>query len=115
MSWKAEVFVTLKPSVQDPQGDTVRRALGQMGHRAVSGVRIGKYVELIFDGKLPRAKVEHQTDEICDKLLANPNIETYRFQIRKAETPKTQTARRKSGRRKRSLSVLKPPSKTRRR
>jgi len=81
MTWHVNVYVTLKPSVLDPQGATVQRALEQMGYKAVNGVRLGKFMELDFDGTLSESEVKKQTDEICDKLLANPNIETYRFTV----------------------------------
>jgi phosphoribosylformylglycinamidine synthase len=77
------VFVTLKPSVLDPQGSTVQRALAQMGYAKVSGVRLGKFMEMDFEDSLAEAEVKKQADEICDKLLANPNIETYRFTVEK--------------------------------
>ena len=83
MGWHVNVYVTLKPSVQDPQGATVQRALNQMGYKGVQSVRMGKFTELEFDGALSEADVKKQTDEICDKLLANPNIETYRFTMEK--------------------------------
>lgn len=81
MVWHVSVYVTLKPSVQDPQGATVQRALNQMGYKAVQGVRMGKFTELEFEGSLAEPEVRKQTDEICDKLLANPNIESYRFTV----------------------------------
>jgi phosphoribosylformylglycinamidine synthase subunit PurS len=83
MNWHVSVYVTLKPSVMDPQGATVQRALNQMGYQAVTGVRMGKFTELEFEGGLSEAEVKKQADEICDRLLANPNIETYRFTIEK--------------------------------
>jgi phosphoribosylformylglycinamidine synthase len=83
MSWHASVYVTLKPSVQDPQGSTVQRALNQMGYQAVQGVRMGKFTELELDGALSEADAKKQVNEICDKLLANPNIESYRFNLEK--------------------------------
>jgi phosphoribosylformylglycinamidine synthase len=83
MGWHVNVYVTLKPSVMDPQGATVQRALGQMGYDKVSKVRLGKFTEMEFDGALSEAEVKKQTDEICDKLLANPNIESYRFTVEK--------------------------------
>ena len=83
MAWHANVYVTLKPSVLDPQGATVQRALSQMGYPAVQSVRMGKYTELNLDDALSEADAKKQVDEICDKLLANPNIESYRFTIEK--------------------------------
>ncbi len=83
MIWHASVYVTLKPSVMDPQGATVQRALNQMGYNSVQGVRMGKFTEIEFDGALSESEVKKQADEICDKLLANPNIESYRFTVEK--------------------------------
>jgi phosphoribosylformylglycinamidine synthase len=83
MSWHAKVYVTLKPSVLDPQGATVQRALSQMGYPSVQSVRMGKFTELVLDGALPEAEAKNQVDEISDKLLANPNIESYRFTLEK--------------------------------
>ncbi|MGH7739937.1 MAG: phosphoribosylformylglycinamidine synthase subunit PurS [bacterium] len=83
MGWRVNVYVTLKPSVMDPQGATVQRALAQMGYGQVTQVRLGKFTEIDFDGLLAEEQVRKQADEICDKLLANPNIESYRFTVEK--------------------------------
>jgi len=83
MTWHVNVFVILKPSVLDPQGATVQHALEQMGYKKVTGVRLGKFMEMDFEDSLPEPEVKKQADEICDKLLANPNIETYRFTVEK--------------------------------
>jgi len=83
MDWHVSVYVTLKPSVMDPQGATVQRALNQMGYKAVTDVRVGKFTELEFEAGLSEADVKKQANEICDKLLANPNIESYRFTVEK--------------------------------
>ncbi len=79
--WQVEVFITLKPSVLDPQGSTVRTALHSMGYRALRDARLGKYLTLRFAGALSRAAVQRQVRQMCDKLLANPVIERYRFRI----------------------------------
>jgi phosphoribosylformylglycinamidine synthase subunit PurS len=81
MNWHVSVYVTLKPSVMDPQGAVAQRALNQMGYPSVLGVRMGKFTELDMDGSLSEKEVRAQADEICDKLLANPNIESYRFAV----------------------------------
>lgn len=77
---KARVFVTLKPSVFDPQGRTIAEALHSMGYTGVGDVRQGKYFELDVD-----APSEEQTrrlaSEVADKLLANPVIESYRIEV----------------------------------
>ena len=79
--WTAEVFITLKPSVLDPQGSTVQNALNSMGYQDLVGARLGKYFTLRFAGKLPKAEVERQVKQMCDKLLVNPVIERYRYTI----------------------------------
>jgi phosphoribosylformylglycinamidine synthase len=83
MSWYANVYVTLKPSVLDPQGATVQCALSQMGYPSVQSVRMGKFTEMVLDDALSEADVQKQINEISDKLLANPNIESYRFTLEK--------------------------------
>ena len=77
---KARVFVTLKPSVFDPQGRTIAEALHSMGYAGVGDVRQGKYFELDIDaGNADEAK--QLASEAADKLLANPIIESYRIEV----------------------------------
>jgi phosphoribosylformylglycinamidine synthase PurS subunit len=79
-SIKARVFVTLKPSVFDPQGQTIAEALHSMGYAGVSDVRQGKYFELDLQaGSDDEAR--SMAAEVADKLLANPVIESYRVEI----------------------------------
>ncbi|MEO0948386.1 MAG: phosphoribosylformylglycinamidine synthase subunit PurS [Cyanobacteria bacterium J06641_5] len=78
--FQAKVYVTLRPSVLDPAGVAVEAGVKSMGYDGVEGVRIGKYVELSVratDEEAARA----QLDTICDRLLANPVIENYRFEL----------------------------------
>ena len=77
---KARVFVRPKPSVFDPQGTTVRRALEGLGYREVSDLRIGKVLELTLEDSDP-AQVSIRLEEMCRKLLANPVIEEYSWEI----------------------------------
>jgi len=77
---RARVFVTLKPSVFDPQGTTVTEALHSLGYDAVKDVRQGKYFELEVDAGTV-AEVKRIVAEAADKLLANPVIETYRIEV----------------------------------
>jgi phosphoribosylformylglycinamidine synthase subunit PurS len=76
----AKVHVTLKPTVNDPQGLTIKGALHDLEFRNVSSVRFGKYMELVLEAKT-RSKAEAQVEEMCRRLLANPVIETYRFEL----------------------------------
>ena len=77
---RARVFVTLKPSVFDPQGKTVTDALHTLGYSAVKDVRQGKYFELEIDARrVDEARA--LADEAAHKLLSNPVIESYRIEI----------------------------------
>ena len=77
---KARVYVTLKRGVLDPQGKAVCTSLHQLGYREVTDVRIGKYMEVTLGG-LPRQEAEKRLQAMCDKILANPVIEDYRFEF----------------------------------
>ena len=77
---KARVFVTLKPSVFDPQGRTIVEALHSMGYGGVGDVRQGKYFELDVEAASADA-ARAMVAEVADKLLANPVIESYRIEI----------------------------------
>ena len=76
----ARVYVTLKPTVNDPQGLTIRGALHSLGFADVASVRAGKYLEVRLDAK-DKKRAEKQLTEMCRKLLANPVIEDYRFEL----------------------------------
>jgi phosphoribosylformylglycinamidine synthase subunit PurS len=78
--WRADVYVTLKPVVNDPQGLAVRDGLHMLGYDEVGAVRAGKYIQLWLDAE-EEAQAEARVNEMCDKLLANPVIEQYRFNL----------------------------------
>lgn len=77
---RARVFVTLKKSVFDPQGQTIADALHSMGYAGVDDVRQGKYFELDL-ATTDAAQARALASEIADKLLANPVIESYRVDL----------------------------------
>ena len=77
---KARVFVTLKPSVFDPQGHTISDALHSMGYTGVGDVRQGKYFELELNSA-SADQARALAAEVADKLLANPVIESYRVEV----------------------------------
>lgn len=77
---RARVFVTLKPSVFDPQGQTIADALHSMGYGAVGDVRQGKYFELELNST-SADQARSLASELADKLLANPVIESYRVEV----------------------------------
>lgn len=76
----AKIQVTLKPTVNDPQGLTIARALGRLGFDSVASLRAGKYFELTIDGN-NESEVGAEVKSMCEKLLANPVIETYAYQL----------------------------------
>ena len=76
----ARVYVTLKPTVNDPEGLTIRGALHSLGFTSVEGVRSGKYMEIRVDAA-DATSAESQVAEMCRKLLANPVIEDFRFEL----------------------------------
>lgn len=80
MKLKAQIHITLKPSVSDPQGLTVAGGLKQLGFNSVDSVRVGKFIEIEVEAQ-SREKAENDFNEMCEKLLANPVIEDYKFSI----------------------------------
>ena len=77
---KATVTVMLKSGVLDPQGEAVRHALGSLGFQGVAGVRQGKVIELDL-AQTDRAAAEAEVRAMCDRLLANTVIESYRIAL----------------------------------
>lgn len=80
MSYSARVDVMLKPGISDPQGQTIEKALPVLGYEGVTGVRVGKRIDLEVEAANAdeaRSKVQ----EMCERLLANPVIESYEVSI----------------------------------
>ncbi len=76
----AKVYVTLKPTVNDPQGLTILGGLKSLGFALATEVRAGKYLEIRLD-TTAREEAGKAVDEMCSKLLANPVIESYHFEL----------------------------------
>lgn len=79
MQYHAKIYVTLKPSILDPQGRTVERALSHLGHDNTGNVRIGKFIELRLSGE--REKVEAQLKDIVENVLSNPIMEDAHWEL----------------------------------
>jgi phosphoribosylformylglycinamidine synthase subunit PurS len=77
---KAKIIVTPKKAVVDPQGKTVQGALEHMGYSGIGAVHVGKYLEIELNGTDKEA-ARKQIDDACHKILSNPVIEDYRFEI----------------------------------
>ena len=84
-TYKAQVYVTLRPSVLDPAGTAVASGLQQLGYTGVEEVRIGKYIQLTLTTE-SEEKAREEVHQMCDKLLANPVIEDYSFELEQLAT-----------------------------
>ncbi len=80
----AKIHITFKDGVLDPQGKAVHHALKDLGYNEVSGIQMGKYLELQLDG-ITIEEAESRVSEMCEKLFANTVIESYRFTVEPAE------------------------------
>ncbi len=76
MRYRAEIHVTLKPTVNDPQGLAIRGGLRALGYDGVETVRAGKFIEVWLEADSP-VEAQRLADEMSDRLLANPVIEDY--------------------------------------
>ncbi len=82
----AKIFISLKPTVNDPQGLTVLAGLKDLSFKTVDSVRVGKYIEVkVTDRHVHQAM--KSIDEMCRQLLANPVIEDYRFELEELGEP----------------------------
>jgi phosphoribosylformylglycinamidine synthase PurS subunit len=77
---KAKVYVTLKPSVLDPQGKAIHHSVASLGYRSVSDIRQGKYFEIAFEGA-SESDAREAAEKLGRDVLANPVIEDYRVEI----------------------------------
>ena len=82
----AKVFIRLKPTVSDPQGQTIQSGLRQLGFDSVESVRAGKYMEVRLDED-DEESAGRKVRDMCEKLLANPIIEDYTFDLEFVSSP----------------------------
>jgi phosphoribosylformylglycinamidine synthase PurS subunit len=80
MQFSAQIHVTLKPTVNDPQGNAVLGTLHTLGFKSVEAVRVGKYLTLALDA-VDESAAKAQVDAMCERLLANTVIESYATEI----------------------------------
>ena len=86
MRWLADVHVNLRPGIADPEGQTIASGLRSLGYAEVDDVRTGKMMRLALeadDAETARSRV----DEMCRRLLANPVMESYQFEVRADDVP----------------------------
>jgi phosphoribosylformylglycinamidine synthase len=84
--WLADIRILLKPSVNDPQGLSIRNALRTLGFGGVEDVRAGKLIQVRLSAH-SREAADEAVDAMCAQLLANPVIETYAFTLDEAPAP----------------------------
>jgi phosphoribosylformylglycinamidine synthase PurS subunit len=79
---KAQVYVSLKRTVLDPQGKTIHSALKKMGYQGVQDIRQGKYFEITLGDDLDKAAAEKEVERIAREVLTNPVIEEFSFELK---------------------------------
>ena len=80
LQYTAQIYVTLRPSVLDPAGVAVQSGIKQLGYENIDQVRIGKYIQLNLQAA-SEAEASDRLHQVCDRLLTNPVIENYRFDL----------------------------------
>ena len=78
--YSSRIKITLRKSILDPQGKAVEHSIVSLGCNSIKDTRIGKYIELKLDAS-SQDEAKRITDEVCKKLLANPVIEDYEFEV----------------------------------
>lgn len=78
---KAKVYVTLKPSVLDPQGKAIQHSVELLGYQQIADVRQGKYFEMVLDDSVNETEARQAAEQIAADVLANPVIEDFRVEI----------------------------------
>lgn len=78
---KAKVYVTLKPSVLDPQGKAIQHSVELLGFNGIADIRQGKYFEIALDGSLNETSAREAATRMAREVLSNPVIEDYRVEI----------------------------------
>ncbi|HEV8140416.1 MAG TPA: phosphoribosylformylglycinamidine synthase subunit PurS [Pyrinomonadaceae bacterium] len=80
---KAKVYVTLKPSVLDPQGKAIKHSVELLGYHGVADIRQGKYFEIALNGGLSDDDARAEAERMAREILSNPIIEDFRVEIEK--------------------------------
>jgi len=78
---KARVYVSFKPTVLDPQGQTIQNALNGLGHKSITGVRQGKYFEIELQPGTGPEEASEEMEQVARDVLANPVMEDYRVEF----------------------------------
>ena len=84
---KAKIYVTLKPSVLDPQGKAIHHAVESIGYRGIEDVRQGKFFEISLDSGIPVDEARAEVERMAKDVLSNPVIENYRVELDSEREP----------------------------
>ena len=84
---KARIYVTLKPSVLDPQGKAIHHAVESIGYRGIEDVRQGKFFEISLDSGIPVDEARAEVERMAKDVLSNPVIENYRVELDSEHEP----------------------------
>lgn len=84
---RAKIYITLKPSVLDPQGKAIRHAVESIGYRGIEDIRQGKYFEITLDSTLSPHEAHSEIERLARDVLSNPVIENYRIELDSEKEP----------------------------
>lgn len=79
--WKATIIVTYKTGILDPEAKTIQQALGSLGYTHIEDLHAGRFFEITLSGELSQANADARIKEICTKVLSNPVIQQYRYEL----------------------------------
>ncbi|MBS3810504.1 MAG: phosphoribosylformylglycinamidine synthase subunit PurS [Halanaerobiales bacterium] len=85
MDWEVKIETKLKDGILDPQGKAVKTGLKSLGYENVDSVFVGKYMEIIIKDISKKEDASEMVEDMCKKLLANPVIEEYKYELNKME------------------------------
>lgn len=84
--WKAKIIVTYKPGILDPEAKTIQHALGSLGYANIQNLTAGRFFEMTLDGGLSQADADARVREICEKVLSNPVIQKYSYELQEVQS-----------------------------
>lgn len=79
--WNAKIIVEYKEGILDPEAKAIKSAFNTMGHDEIKDITTGRFFHLEFDSKMGKSEVDEKVQEVCHKLLSNPVIENYKYEL----------------------------------
>lgn len=79
--WSAKIIVEYKEGILDPEAKAIKSAFNSMGHNEIKDITTGRFFHLDFDASVKKEEAEEKVKEVCHKLLSNPVIENYKFEL----------------------------------